>query len=77
MIKTHAGLKTESFSFNTETTPVSIEALKSMCNLAYNSRDIAERCYKNGIFEEILKRIARYRWVLISWNVFGNSHTIL
>lgn len=61
LIKVHAGLKNEDFIFDTETTFISIEAQKCICNLAYNCRDIAERCYKNGIFEGTLKRIARYK----------------
>lgn len=59
LIKIHAGLKSDNFSCENDVTPICIETLKSICNLTYNSRDIAERCYKKGVIEEILKRMSK------------------
>lgn len=57
----YAGLKNDTFLLNEETIPVCIETLKSICNLAFNSGCVAERCCKNGILEGVLKRISKYK----------------
>lgn len=61
LIKKHIGLKEKDFKFNSETTSVCLEAQKSLCNIAYNCRLVAEKCCKNGILEGIVERIKKFR----------------
>lgn len=63
LIQTHAGLRNTNFLFGDNTTQVCIETLKSICNLAYNSKHVAEMCCRNGILDGVLKRIAKHEYV--------------
>lgn len=61
LIKKHIGLNETEFKFNSETTSVCLEAEKSLCNIAYNCRLIAEKCCKNGTLEGIVERIKKFQ----------------
>lgn len=40
---------------------ISIEALKCMCNLVFNSTKVQDMCLKNDAVEGIIKRIRSYK----------------
>ncbi|KAJ8919466.1 hypothetical protein NQ315_016566 [Exocentrus adspersus] len=61
LIKKNIGLDGDEFKFNEETTPACLEALKSLCNIAFNCRLVAEKCRKNGILDGIVDRIKKYK----------------
>lgn len=60
-IKIYSGLQNDKSFSNAECISVHIECLKSICNLAFNSREVAERCCKSGILDGVLRRISRYK----------------
>lgn len=71
LLKKHTGLY-DGFEFSKENELVAIEAQKCLCNIVFNSLHTANKCCKNGILDNIVKRISTYRWIEI--NILKYTH---
>ncbi|XP_023025023.2 ric8 guanine nucleotide exchange factor A isoform X1 [Leptinotarsa decemlineata] len=60
LMKKHS-IGNEDFEFNENTTPVCLEVLKSLSNLMYNCKPLAEKVVKVGIFKGLKKRMIDYK----------------
>lgn len=54
---------------------VSVEALKCLCNLVFQSEKCQAMCLKNASIEGIVKRLRTYKWV--HWTVKIFRHSLL
>ncbi|KAG5879237.1 hypothetical protein JTB14_006037 [Gonioctena quinquepunctata] len=61
LIKKHSGLNDDYFEFNQNTTPICIEVLKSLSNIMFNSKNLADNFRVNGVLRSIRRRIEDYR----------------
>ncbi|XP_028134731.1 synembryn [Diabrotica virgifera virgifera] len=57
LIKHHSGLDNEHFEYNDNKSLICVEVLKSLSNILFNSKKIAEKSLENGILEGLTKRI--------------------
>ncbi|CAH1159707.1 unnamed protein product [Phaedon cochleariae] len=60
LIKKHSGLCDPNFEFSEQKTPICIEVQKSLSNIMFNSRGLAEDFRTNGILTGLQRRIRDY-----------------
>lgn len=57
LIQIHSGLNNSDFDFNPKNLLLAVEVGKSLCNVAFNCTAAAKSCCKNGILEQLTKRL--------------------
>lgn len=57
LIQIHSGLNNSDFDFNPKNLLLAIEVGKSLCNVAFNSTAAADNCCKNGILDQLSRRL--------------------
>ncbi|CAH0560858.1 unnamed protein product [Brassicogethes aeneus] len=61
LFKRESRLGNEEFTFNNENLKVALEAEKCLCNIVFNSISVASKCIQNGILENTLTRIKKFK----------------